>query len=273
MRPLGHCVTLLIFFGLVTPGAAQDPASKTFDCLMEPRFQVKISAGTAGILKDVLVDRGDAVHRGQLLAQIDDGVEAAADALARARAADDSTLRSRQARLEFLARKRSRQEQLRAKGAGTEAAFDEADSDFRQATQDVAEAVANLKIAALEANRTSEVVKLKSILSPIEGVVVDRTLYRGEYAYEQAPIMTVAQIDPLAVQVFLPVSFYPDVKVGMDADVFPEQPVGGAYKAHVDVVDSVFDARSGTFGVRLLMPNPQNHLPAGLRCRINFAAK
>jgi hypothetical protein len=52
--------------------------------------------------------------------------------------------------------------------------------------------------------------------------------------------------------------------------VQPEAPVGGSYSATVAVVDQVFDAGSGTFGIRLALPNPDQRLPAGLRCRAAF---
>jgi hypothetical protein len=37
------------------------------------------------------------------------------------------------------------------------------------------------------------------------------------------------------------------------------------------VVDRVFDASSGTFGVRLELPNPNGAIPAGVRCKVEFA--
>ena len=40
--------------------------------------------------------------------------------------------------------------------------------------------------------------------------------------------------------------------------------------ATVTVVDRVLDAASGTFGVRLALPNPDLLLPAGIRCKISF---
>jgi len=32
----------------------------------------------------------------------------------------------------------------------------------------------------------------------------------------------------------------------------------------------VLDAASGTFGVRLLLQNPERGLPAGIRCKVRF---
>jgi multidrug efflux pump subunit AcrA (membrane-fusion protein) len=82
--------------------------------------------------------------------------------------------------------------------------------------------------------------------------------------------MRLAQIDPLNVEVILPVSQLLSIKVGMRAKVIPEAPIGGQYSAEVKIVDKVIDAASGTFGVRLELPNPNYRLPAGLKCRVIF---
>jgi hypothetical protein len=100
--------------------------------------------------------------------------------------------------------------------------------------------------------------------------VVERTLGPGEYAYEQAPIMTVAQIDPLNVEVYVPLSLYGAVRIGGRATVIPAEPVGGTHLATISVIDTVFDARSATFGIRLKLSNPAGKIPGSLRCRIQF---
>ncbi len=46
-----------------------------------------------------------------------------------------------------------------------------------------------------------------------------------------------------------------------------DAPVGGSYPAKVVIVDQVIDAASGTFGVRVELPNPKLELPAGLKCQ------
>ena len=68
----------------------------------------------------------------------------------------------------------------------------------------------------------------------------------------------------------MPVEKWGVVKTGMEASVRPESPVGGLYKARVTVVDKVVDAASGTFGVRLELPNPEYRLPPGLKCKVIF---
>jgi len=232
-----------------------------------------LATPVAGVLSEVPVDRGDVIRKGDVLARLASGVEKALLDLAQARAESDATVKAREARLRFLTKKRERIHELQGKGAASTAALDEVESDYAMALEDVREAKANLRIAQLDVVRAAEVLKQRSILSPIDGVVAERNLLGGEYAYEQAPIMTVAQINPLNVEVFVPIALYGTVSIGMEAIVSGEQPVGGQYTAAVEIIDPLIDSRSGTFGIRLLLPNPGNKIPAGLRCKIEFPAR
>jgi multidrug efflux pump subunit AcrA (membrane-fusion protein) len=125
-------------------------------------------------------------------------------------------------------------------------------------------------VAYLEIPRAEEVLKQRTLRSPIDGVVVERLLVPGEYQNEQTPILNLAQIDPLHVEVFVSTSYYGRIPIGSKAEVRPEQPVGGVHTAVVTVVDRVLDAASGTFGVRLVLPNPDLLLPAGIPCKVVF---
>jgi multidrug efflux pump subunit AcrA (membrane-fusion protein) len=49
-----------------------------------------------------------------------------------------------------------------------------------------------------------------------------------------------------------------------------DTPLGQARNAEVAIVDPLIDGPSGTFGARLLLPNPDHDLPAGLRCQVRF---
>lgn len=243
---------------------------RSFDCLLEPRLKIKLATPVSGVLREVMVDRGDVIHKQQVVAQLEASVDQAMLELARAKAQSDATVKAREARLVYLHKKRERTSGLVAKGAASAAALDEIESDFGVASQELREAQANIQIAQLDVVRAEEILKLRSIKSPIDGVVAERNLQGGEYAYEQAPIMTIAQIDPLNVEVFVPVALYATIKVGTEATIIGEAPIGGRYAATVEVIDPLIDARSGTFGIRLLLPNPDNKIPAGLRCKVEF---
>lgn len=81
--------------------------------------------------------------------------------------------------------------------------------------------------------------------------------------------MRIAQLDPLRVEVIAPVEMLNSVKVGATAEVRID-PAGGVHRASVTVVDRVVDAASGTFGIRLSLPNTNGRLAAGLRCGVCF---
>jgi multidrug efflux pump subunit AcrA (membrane-fusion protein) len=107
-------------------------------------------------------------------------------------------------------------------------------------------------------------------VSPIDGVVVERLKEPGEHI-DFEPVLKLAQLDPLRVEVFAPASLYGKVKAGMTASVLPELGIADrSYSAEVILVDQVIDGPSNTFGIRLSFPNPNNRLPSGLKCRVSF---
>src|SRR3712207_9508077 len=67
----------------------------------------------------------------------------------------------------------------------------------------------------------------RSVRSPITGVVIERLLAAGEFA-KQVPILRLAKIDPLRVEVIVPVAQLGRVRPGARAEIVPEAPIGGA---------------------------------------------
>lgn len=262
-------LAVLLTLGLArTTGAAEPDGA--FACLIEPKMVLKLGTSVPGLISEVLVDRGDFVKKGEVIARLDSGVEAATVTLAKARAANDAAVQSAQAKLYYQQRKAARAIELRRNDNIALSTADEAETGARVAATELHEAQVNQQIAQLELSRSSELLNQRTIRSPIDGVVMKRTLGPGEYAYDQSHLMTIAQIDPLNVEVFVPLSEFGKVHAGMSAEVYPEDPIGGKYAARVTVVDQVFDAASATIGIRLDLANPKHDLPAGLKCRVRF---
>jgi RND family efflux transporter MFP subunit len=250
--------------------ATSNASTTEFECVIEPQQRVKLASPVVGVIARLDVDRGDIVRRGQILGKLEDGVEAATVALAEARATNEYVSKSHEARLHFLRSKYKRLDELHSKAITSRASLEEADAEAKVAEQQLKEAELNREVAYLEIRRAEEVLKHRTLRSPIDGVVVERLLVPGEYQNEQSPILTLAQIDPLHVEVFVSTSYYGRIHIGSKAEVRPEQPVGGVYTAVVTVVDRVLDAASGTLGVRLVLPNPDLLLPAGIPCKVLF---
>ncbi len=231
---------LLIFFC-----AAAAPSSDYLEGMIEPYLEVKISSQVPGIIDQVLVERGDLVKKGQVVAKLRAGVEKADVELATVQVG-------------FARRKLDRNKDLFAKEQISANENDEIETDFKKGEALLEEATAKLE--------------MRNIRSTVDGVVVKRDLAAGEYVGDK-PILTIAQIDPLNVEVVVPVRRYGSIVKGMFAEVRPEAPVGGTYTGRVVIVDRVVDAASGTFGIRVQVPNPSLGLPAGLKCRVRFYKK
>ena len=212
--------------------------------MIEPYEIVKISSQVAGIL-EMVVERGDIVRKGQVVAQLRAGVENANVNLARVQ-------------VEFSKRKLERNREMFLKKHISEHEKDEFETEIAKGEALLQDAVEKLE--------------MRTIRSTVDGVVMKRELSAGEYVGDK-PILAIAQIHPLNVEVIVPVRHLGSVHQGMYAEVRPESPVGGVYVGKIVIVDKVVDAASGTFGVRVELPNPSLNLPAGLRCRVRFLKK
>ena len=238
-----YSCSLIIFLFFVVSASAQH--NHSFDGLIEPSEVVQVSSQIPGILEKIIVERGDRVKEGQIIARLNSNIEKAAVDLA-------------QARMEFGKRKVLRNEELYLKQLISIHDKDEMETELR--------------ISELQLREAQEKLEIRTIRSPIDGVVVERFLSPGEYVGEEA-IMKIARINPLYVEVVVPVEVFGAIEKGMKAEVRPEFPEAKTYSARVIIVDRVIDAASGTFGVRLELPNLDYRVPAGQKCKVVFITK
>lgn len=258
---------VLPLLSLLTATAA---AQEGFDCVTDPSATLKLGSAMSGLLAEVLVDRGDFVVAGQELARLESGIDAATVELDALQAESTEELDSAQTKLELAESRLARTRSLAEKGIATDEQV-----ELQSAEVQVAERERDLqdqkrRLAALELERSKAQLERRTIRAPISGYVASRGLSAGEYVDQNTAIATLVALDPLRVETFLPVAYWQKVQPGMVAQVAIDQPVAGIYPATVTVVDRVFDAASGTFGVRLELRNHDDILPAGQRCTVAF---
>lgn len=239
------------------------------DCVIEPNKAAEVSSAISGIIDRLAVERGDVVNRGQVVAALKSELEKATVELARVRSERDQAIKAKRARLEFTQRRLRRNQELFQKNLISEQIVDEAETDVLLAQLELGEFLEERMIAILELERAQEALKIRTIRSPFDGVVIAVMVAQGE-SVENRPLLKIASIDPLNVEVIAPVSLFGKIKKGMTATVTPEEPIGGKHEAKVKIVDRVLDAASGTFGIRLQLPNRNYKMPAGLRCNVEF---
>jgi RND family efflux transporter MFP subunit len=265
----------MVFLGAALAALVTLPAraaAAEFDCMIEARQTIEIRSSVEAVIESVKVERGSVVSKGQVLVTLQAGPERAALALAEERAQNVGDIKLAEAKLDIAGKKLKRAEELYGQKFVSANALDEARADFRLASEELLRARENQRLAALEALRAKEVLDMRTIRSPVTGVVVEVMRRPGEFGAItfKDPIMKLAEIDPLYVQAILPASMYGKLSRGQRAVVTPEAAVGGRYPTSITVVDPVIDAASGTIGVRMELRNRKGRIPAGARCKVEF---
>ncbi len=208
-----------------------------------------ISMKVPGRLQTITLDLGSVVHKGQVIAQLEQQdyklrVQQAEAALAQARArlglspdgTDDrvaaeetGTVRQAKAVLEDAKLKRDRAAKLVQQGITPRAEYDTVDSEYKVAQsryQDALEEIRNRQ--GLLAQRRSELALAKQqladtiVYAPMEGVVQEKKASVGEYLAAGAPVVDIVRIDPLRLRVDVPERESHNIKNGQSVRVTVE---------------------------------------------------
>lgn len=262
-----HLAFLLL--AVLGPPCSVQAGPGMLGCLIEPRNVADLGSPVVSVVEKLMADRGDFVKQGQVLAVLRSDVERANVEVARSRSQARSELQAASANHDFAEQKYRRSKALLARNFISQNTLDELANELKIAKQKVDQTRQQLEILEGEYSVAQAQLGLRSLRSPFDGVITERYLSQGE-RMEEKPIFRVAQLDPLRVEVILPAARFGEIKIGDEARVSPELPSFGPVMAQVTLVDRVIDAASNTFRVRLHLPNPDQALPAGVRCKIEF---
>lgn len=243
--------------------------SAEFDGIIEPFVIIDVGTPVEGVVQNVMVERSNIVTTGQLLVKLESSVENALVNKARSRANNYAEIELQKEKLAFAERAYDRINDLYTKEAVSNQQKDEAYTEMTTAKQRLQKAEEDQQLAELELKQAEALLAQRYVKSPISGIVVERYIAQGEFVDNQ-PLLRIAQIDPLRVEVIVPSHMFGKIKPGMKAKVIPELEVYNDLNATVTIVDRVIDAASSSFAVRLEMPNPDYIIPSGLKCSVQF---
>lgn len=263
----------IVLKGTLLCGMAGAAGAAEFDCVLEPRQTVDLRSPVAGIITRIGADRGQFVKAGQLLIELDSGQERAQLEVARHKATMQGAVRSGESRVEFAGSKLRRRESLADDEFVSAQDREESITEKRLAESELEDARDNRRMAQLEVRRSEEQIRVRALRSPVNGVVIERNAHVGELADPsdgKKALLRIADITVLHAEAILPAEAYAYLKVGQQASVRADKPVKFSSTGTLRVIDRVLDAASGTFGVRLEVPNPDLGLPAGIHCRVDF---
>jgi RND family efflux transporter MFP subunit len=260
-----------LFFSLLSlSGAASMAADRAeLDCLVKPEMYIDLSSPVDTTLKKMLVSIGDNIQKGQPLVILENSVEYAKVALHKLQAISFSEIENRKVQLKYARRNLQRTEDLYKKSSVSLFEKDKADTEVSLAEIELARAKEENNLARLGLLQAEAELALRTIKSPIDGIIVDSYAKVGESVTDR-PIMKLAQVDPLRVELIAPTEYFGLIKKGMEVEIYPERPANKTFKATVTVVDQLIDPASGSFTVRMALPNPGDELVGGVNCMASF---
>ncbi len=246
---------------------AEDNAE--LDCLVRPEMYIELSSPVDTTLKSMLVKTGDTIVKNQPLVQLENSVERAKVALAKQQAISSSEIENRRIQLKFAKRNLQRMQELYEKNSVSLFERDKAQAEVSLAEIELIKARENKKLAQLNLNKIQAELALRTIKSPIDGIIIDSYIKIGE-SVSNRPIMKLAQINPLRVELIAPTEYFGLIQKDMEVKIYPERPANKIFKATVTVVDQLIDPASGSFTIRMSLPNPGDELVGGVNCIARF---
>jgi RND family efflux transporter MFP subunit len=214
-----------------------------------------MASESQGVLSKVAVRRGDIVKSGQLIAMLESGVEEAMLRAANLKAKTDAPIVAKLAEVAAAEKKLARQQNLATRNVASQQTLEQAETDVAVLKGQLKQTMLDRDLSVIEAERMKAVLERRVMRSPVDGVVEAVDHYAGEYADPSSPIVTLAEVKTLRIEVYLPLSAYPLVNVGMNATVYPVGPVTGSFPAQVTTKDRQIDAASNLFQVQLTLNN------------------
>jgi membrane fusion protein, multidrug efflux system len=238
---------------------------------VQPLQETVLYARASGFVRRWLVDMGDKVNEGQLLAEIetpelDQELEQARAVLAQAQ----PTLARSRANRELSGANLKRYQQLTPVGVASQA-----DLDQRQAQAQVDEAnvsVAQATIDAQQANirRLTQLKAFARVTAPFAGTVTQRWVEIGALvtAGNGQPLYRVAALDPARVFVQVPQDVAPGVRADLPATVLVREYPGRSFQGKVSRSAGELDSATRTMNTEVRVPNGDGALIAGMYAQV-----
>ena len=241
------------------------------DCLVKPGMYIELSSPVDTTIKQMLVNVGDSIKKGQQLVLLENSIQLSKVELAKRQALSWSEIENSRVQLKYAKRSLKRIQNLYKKNSVSLFEKDKAETEVSLAEIELIKAKEKKNIARLGLEQAKAELALRTIKSPIDGIIVDSYTQVGESVADR-PIMKLAQIDPLRVELIAPTEYFGLFKKDMKVTIHPERPANKSFQATITVVDQLIDPASGSFTVRMALPNSDDRLVGGVNCiaRFNF---
>ena len=208
---------------------------------IEAFAEADVIAKVGGEVRQLLVEEGDEVRKGQVLARLD-GERLKLE------------LNESEAKLRKLQRDYERNIDLQSKGLIS-------DGDFEKIKYEMEALEAAFNLASLELDYTQ-------IRAPIDGVVARRFVKLGNTISEGDALFKVTSLEPLVAYLHVPEREYRNVDPGQTVGIEIDALGGDTIVATVSRVSPVVDPQTGTFKITVEIIDQQRRIKPGMFGRI-----
>lgn len=218
--------------------ATQKNIEQTYELTanVQPEAKNSIAPSAPGRIREILVEVGQHVTKGQKLVQM-----------------DVVNLSNLETQIDNLKRVYKRVQELFKVGGASQ--------------QDLDNAKLQLDVAQTNLKNLSENTYL---LSPLTGIVTARNYDNGDMYSGQMPVLTVMNMNPVKLLISVSESFYTQVKTGMPVDVKFDVISGQTFTGKVNLIYPTIDERTRTFAVEVKLANANNKIRPGMFARVQF---
>jgi HlyD family secretion protein len=228
------------------------------------RTRVGLKPKLPGRLESVLVDIGDRVSAGQVVATIDRGeIDAQLDAVIAAVDVARAAIESAEASLANAVIEHDRAKVLFESGALPRQRLDAAQTAHRSAVAQRDLARANLAQAEATVRRTREIQRDASLRAPVAGFVVERNYDAGAIPGD-LPVVVVADIRQLKLEAGVSELEAGRLKTGLPAAVSVQAKPGERFAGQLAAIAPEVDERNRHFRIEVRVANPDGALLAGM---------
>ncbi len=239
---------------------SDDMASKTIlnaSGYITARRMATVSAQIMGLIKEVNVEEGMTVKKGQILAKLDDTIPRVR--LERAKAQFESTLANLRSTKASLAEAQRQYQRVMSNGYSSDADKTKADTNRKMAEATFNQISANLNVARIEVQTQQDLLAQYTIRAPFAGVVTKKNAQPGEIVspgsagggFTRTGICTIVDMRSLEIEVDVNESFIGRVSAGQIVEAHLDAYLDWAIPASVIAIIPTADRGKATVRVRI----------------------
>jgi RND family efflux transporter MFP subunit len=235
--------------------------------VVKPLEETKIYPRASGYVRRWLVDIGDKVKEGQLLAEIDTPELDAQIAQARAQLASaKAAVKQAVAQRDFAKSSSARYETLASQKLVSQSQVEQQQADATTGEANVNAAESNVTAQEANLKRLVDTKSFANVTAPFAGTITTRSVDRGSLVQENGttPMFTLVATDPVRVFVDVPQSVAPSIKPGAEAQLTVREYGDRTFSGKVTRSSGALDPELHIMQTEIQVPNSDGALIPGM---------